>query len=79
MMPSPSAFLSRETYTWSDFGAGGRRPLAPELVDQHVGRDDVPGAKHEHREDAPLLAAAEVEQPVARFEHSDRPEDPELH
>ena len=33
---------------------GGGRPLAPEPVDEDaVGRDDVPGAKDEHREERP--------------------------
>jgi hypothetical protein len=56
---------------------GGGRALAPEPVDERIGRDDVPHAKDEHCENAPLLVAAEVEQTVARFDLQCS-EDPEV-
>ena len=55
-----------------------RRVLAPELVDQPVGGDDVVGMEQKHREKRARLGTAEGD--LAAFvPHLERAQDPELH
>ena len=58
MVFSPSVFLSRETYTWSDFVAvaGGRSPQSPSISASV--ETTFPAFENEHRENASLLGAA---------------------
>jgi len=57
---------------------GLRRLVAPELVDQAVGGDDLVGVEQEKREEGAALPASELERTVA-IEHLERPEQPKLH
>ncbi len=59
-------------------GGARRRPLAPQLVDQRIRRDDLVGAKEEDRKQRALLATAERH--LHSVVHSlERAEHPELH
>ena len=55
------------------------RALAPELVDQAVGSDDLVGVEEQDRQRRSLLAGAERDRAVAVRPNLERPEDPELH
>jgi len=55
-----------------------RRLLAPELVDEAVGRDNFVSVQEEHGEHGSLLWAAERQRPSFR-PSLDRAEDPKLH
>ncbi len=68
-----SALRSRETFTRSG-GAVLRRVLAPQLVDQPVGGNDLVGMQEEHREQRPRFATAEGELD-AFVPHLERSED----
>ena len=57
-------------------GAAGH-PLAPELVDQAGGRDDVPGMQRENGQDGALLRAAERERAPVDL-HVERAQDPNV-
>ena len=61
-----------------DLGGGGRRRLAPEAVDQPVGRDDLVAVQEQERQQGALLGAAQGERPPigARLQRS---KDQELH
>ena len=54
-----------------------RRILAPQLVDQAIGRDDAVGRQQQADEHRALLSTAELQQPVVVAD-LERPEDPEL-
>jgi len=45
-------------------GCAGWRGLSPQPLDQAVGRDGVVGLEAEHRQQRPLLGAAERERPI---------------
>jgi hypothetical protein len=51
----------------------GRRRLAPHLVHEALGRDDVVGIQQEHRQHRTLLAPAEREHPVVVVDDLQRP------
>ena len=53
--------------------------IAPDLVDEHLGGDEMVGAEEQVGEDRTLLGSAERDRAVAFLEHLDRPEHPELH
>ena len=58
---------------------GGRwRPLAPERIDQLVGRDHLVWPQEQHRQQGALLAAAERDRPAA-LDGFERPQEQELH
>ena len=57
-------------------GAAGD-PLAPELVDQARGRDDVPGLQRENGQDGALLRAAKRERAAVDL-HVERAENPHI-
>src|SRR5439155_3475831 len=54
------------------------RLLAPECVDQAVGRDNLVRIQQQHGEQAPLFRTAHVERSLA-VEHLERTENPKLH
>ena len=54
-----------------------RRPLAPELVDQAVGRNDSPGVEQQDREQRPLPLPRERERALVT-DDLERPEQPKL-
>ena len=62
---------------WSDVRRGLRRLLAPELVEQAIGRDHLARADDQAAEQRALLLAAERDLPVVPHD-LERPEDAEL-
>ena len=58
-------------------GRRGRR-VAPELVEQPVGRDDLVDAEEQHRQQRPLFVAAERDDGAKVIERFERAQDPEL-
>jgi hypothetical protein len=58
--------------------SGARRPIAPEGIDEAVGRDDLAGVEHEEAEQRPLLPPRQ-RLDATLVERLDRPEDAELH
>ncbi len=64
--------------TLDELRGGLRRPLAPELVDETIGGDDLVGVEQENGEKRALLGASEPDRsPVEP--HLDGAEDPEFH
>ena len=53
--------------------------LAPDLVDQHVGRDEMVGAEEQVGEDRSLLRAPERDRAAAVLDDLDRSQHPEFH
>src|SRR5215207_6558283 len=60
------------------FASGRRRRLAPQLVDQQLGRDYLVGVQQQHRQQRPLLTPAEREGTVV-LGHLQWAEEPEFH
>jgi hypothetical protein len=56
----------------------GRRPAAPEILDQPVGADDLVGMQDQQGEHRPALRPAHLEE-VAVGHHLERSEHPEFH
>jgi hypothetical protein len=59
-------------------GGTGRRSLAPQTLDQAVGRHCAPDLEREHREDRALLARSDRNRPVVEA-HLDRPKQEQIH
>ena len=57
---------------------GRRRLLAPQALDQRVGRDRAAGPQGEHREHRPLLAGAQLDGAVTEPK-LDRTQKPQIH
>src|SRR5262245_15983374 len=60
-----------------DLGSGRRRTVAPELLDQAIGRDDLVAVKEQKGEHRTLLRSAEGDLTPLRGD-LERPEDPKL-
>jgi hypothetical protein len=56
-----------------------RRSIAPQLVDQFIGRHHASDARHERRQDRPLLGPGYREPPTILEGHLDGTKDEELH
>jgi hypothetical protein len=52
--------------------------LSPQCLDQPIGRDDPIRVQEKHREERPLLGAADVDRPLVG-DDLERPENPKLH
>jgi hypothetical protein len=59
-------------------GGGRRGPLAPQLIDQAVGRDHLAAVQYQHRQQRPLLHGPE-RQRLAVPHDRQRPKYPEFH
>ena len=59
-------------------GRGRRRRRAPEIVEQAVDRDDLVGVQQKHRQQRPLLPAADHQHAIA-LEHLQWAQKPEFH
>jgi hypothetical protein len=60
-------------------GGGRRRALAPQLVDQPVGRDDLVAVVQEQDREQRAALGARHRDLLAARPHAQRPEDAELH
>ena len=56
-------------------GRGPARPLAPQRIDQAIGRDHLTAVQHQHRQQRPQLRPPNHQRPIA-VDHLKRPKDP---
>jgi hypothetical protein len=75
--PIPERFAQVRHVRLDGLDRARRRSLAPQLIDQTIARDYLPASQQQHRQDGPLLMAAQRQRAIA-IEHLKRPKNPEI-